>query len=524
MRSPRVWSAALLLMVSGIIAACASSEEDGGDDQSQNITGGSGSVEPSVVYLFDGNGARIVPTCAGALLSERFAVTARSCAKPGLSVGRAKTDFRRSTLARVRSVRIPQVADADIAVVELDRPLSGAHAVITHTPLRDGYTVNGIAVSAGSGMFDPSNGAPSSITGRMTSETDVHASIVPEDGSQICTGDVGAPVCSSVSAKIAGVSVLGTCGLSGIVVGALDVESQPSRSRLDENAPDTTSDVAATNSCSGGAWKVAELGRYADFLRSFAPEAFQPLIIDQPLIRNFPYAPTDLWGYKTGGDITSCKLETTTLTPTAVNAESKVVAKVSYANLQERARLFGRFGIAPKSAPNLMRWLPAKATIVETSNGADATFEGVVAPDKDGEYIVAFRTSTSGGETWTSCDLDGIANGFDLSKALSLRVGAGTGGTTADPTADGGVPVTVPSAPSDTNSDIGDTAGGSDANSEVGDPSSGDSNESTSVAKKKKKKASSGGCSAAPGDSGSIVGIPAFAMLGVVALLRRRRR
>ena len=44
--------------------------------------------------------------------------------------------------------------------------------------------------------------------------------------------------------------------------------------------------------------------------------------------------------------------------------------------------------------------------------------------DSAGEYVVAFRASASGGEVWTTCDLDGIENGYTVDKILSLKVGS----------------------------------------------------------------------------------------------------
>ena len=541
----KVLSLSVLVTAFGSLVACAPAEEDSVDASEHDVTGGTGAIESPVVYLFDGAQPHIAPKCAGALLGAKVAVTAKSCAKTGLLLGRAADKDGKGARAKVTKVHVPDGPDADIAVVELDRAIGGLHALITQSPLRDGYSVNGVATADGSGLFDPDKGEASSVIARMTSETELHGTIFPAKGSQICAGDIGAPVCSSTSTKIAGFDVYGTCGLAGIVVGpeaTTAAQNGPNvagdgsggsmgnkgeRERPGQETPAAQADDATT--CTAGPWKVVQLGRHAEFLRQFAPDAFKPLVIDKPILRNFPHAPQGLWGYKTGGTVAACKIETAKLDPVAAGAEVKLTAKVSFENMESRAIPFGRFGIAPKSAPTKMRWLPARATTEMNGTSFDATFEGAVAAVADGDYVVAFRASATGGEGWTQCDLDGIENGFSVDKTLSLRVG----------TANAPVENPEENEPGETKPQDAPPPVGSASDSDYSDPPSADSDdeyadedyasdpmgEDEPTIGKKKKKAAANGCSAAPqGTSARSQALPMVGLLlGVAAFLRRRR-
>jgi len=530
-----------LFALAASAVACAPAEEESVDDSEQEVTGGSSAIESPVVYLFDGAEATIAPKCAGALLGPKVAVTAKSCAKAGLFLGRAADKDGKGARAKVTAVHVPDGPDADIAVVEIDREIGGVHALITHSPLRDGYAVNSIASADGKGVFAPNKGEASSIVARMTSETEMHGTIFPAKGSEICGGDIGAPVCSSTATKIAGFNVRGTCGLSALVIGpegAAPAQSAPNgpnvageeggRERPAQEAP-AAQEVDAM-ACSAGPWKVVQLGRHAEFLRQFAPEAFEPLVIDKPILRNLPYVPAGLWGHETGGTIAACKIETTKLDRVAAGAEAKLTAKVSFANMEARATPFGRFGIAPKSAPTKMRWLPARATTQLNGTSFDATFEGTVAAVADGDYVVGFRASATGGEAWTQCDLDGIENGFSAEKLLSLEVGAGadpaeTPGETEEPgeTKPQDVPAPAESS-SDSSSDYSDPPSTDDDYDYADDDASDWMGDEEPTIGKKKKKASAGGCSAAPNGANASSGLPMLGiLLGLAAFIRRRR-
>lgn len=426
----------LLLASSGLAVGCAApAADDGAEGQTSNVTGGTGSVDSPVVFLFD-TPARTSMKCVGAMLSNTIAVTAKACAKKDLVAGRATDKDGKGKSAKVKAVILPDSADADIALVELDKPLEGTNAVITHMPLRDGYSVNGAAAVDGKGLLDPDKGEGSTVKGAMFEESATHGSILPTKGSEICGADIGAPVCSTSSFKIAGFNVAGTCGLSGLVVGPVEAAAAAPSAPAASGAA-SGEQAPAASACSGKAWKVAQLGQYAEFLKKHAPKAFEPLRINKPILDKIPYAPEGLWGYKTKGDVKACKIETATLAAAKPGESSaKVSAKVSFANMDKKAAAFGRFGIAPKSDPTKMRWLPAKAIGSTSGVAFEAAFEGVVSADKAGDYVVSFRASANGGETWTQCDRDGIDNGFSVEKALALQIsdtgGTGTGTGTGD--------------------------------------------------------------------------------------------
>jgi len=498
------WILTVLVATASSLLACAPAEDDkavGGDEQ--NITQGDSTVESPVVFLFEGASSK-TPKCAGALIGPKVAVTAKGCAEKGMLLGRAAVKDGKLVRSQITAVHAPQEADSDIAVVEIEHPLGGVHALITHAPLRDGYTVNGVAADDGERLFDPKTGEAASVGGRLVSETEKHSALIPDKGAEICEGDIGAPVCSSKGAKIGGINVFGTCGLAGIIVGPPEgvAADKPANG---ENAEPS---IKTGTKCSASAWKVAQLGRHADFLRRFAPEAFKPLTIDLPVIRHLAYVPPGLWGHKTNGKVAECKIETASLDPVAVGAEAKVTAKVSFEKMQSRSAPYARLGIAPKSAPTAMRWLPASTTSVGDGESFSATFEGTVAAAADGDYIVAVRASATGGEEWTQCDTDGIENGFSADKALALKVGNG------DQTA----PQSTPPAASGSE-DVSDPV--DDAADEGSDEPNGE--EAIEEKPKATSKAKEGGCSASPRGTG-IANLPLFGLLIAGASLVRRRR
>src|SRR5262249_18272760 len=69
------------------LVACAAQEGDAAESQDSNVPGGSGTVEPPVLFLFDATAASASatstasPKCAGAMLGDKVGVTAKACAK-----------------------------------------------------------------------------------------------------------------------------------------------------------------------------------------------------------------------------------------------------------------------------------------------------------------------------------------------------------------------------------------------------------------------------------------------------------
>ena len=514
MRSSKLALVLPLLVASLGAGACAAPAEEGTDDQSQDVTGGTGSVESPVAFLFETTASE-APKCAGAMLSETMAVTAKACAKQGLIVGRAMDKDGHGARATIKAVHLSDAKDADIAVVELDKPLKGTIAVVTHMPLRAGYAVNAFAAVDGKGLFAVDKNEASTVTATMTEENATHGSLTPAKGMEICDGDVGAPVCSSTGGSIFGYNLYGTCGLSGLVVGRADAAKPIAAPEPGAKAPEPAS------KCSGGAWKVAQLGQHREFLAKFAPKAFEPLRVDKAIIRNFPYVPEGLWGYKTKGDVKACTLEATKLEAVKPGAPSaKLGAKVSFAGMDKNAAAWGRFGIAKKSAPSEMRWLPAQK--MDSAKGAafDAKFEGLVSTEAAGDYVVAFRASANGGETWTTCDTDGIENGFSVDKALALSVSDAPATT---PPA-GTTPPSTPTTPSSETP--------SDPPAQEGEPVTDESSNGSSdplpdftPTKKKSDSSDNGGCSMTRGGTPLSSSLPMVGVvLGLAAMMRRRRR
>jgi hypothetical protein len=502
MRTHSFAALSFLIAAVGLTACAPAGVEDDAEGQESNVTGGSSSVESPVLFLFEAGGTReSAPKCAGAMLGEKIAVTAKACAKEGMLAGRAEDKDGRGTRAQITKIHVPAEADAEIAVIELDKSLGGARALITHMPLRDSYSVNAFAATDGKGFFSPDKGEASSIKGAILEEAGKFGTLLPAKGAEICNGDIGAPVCSSGATKIAGFDIRGTCGLSGLVVG-----------KAAATAPAATTTQPATQAdakeCSSEGWKVVQLGRYADFLKQYAPKAFEPLVIDKPILRRFPYTPDGLWGYKTGGKVAKCTVETAQLSAIKANDVSKLGAKVSFDSLEKNASPVGRVGIALKDKPTEVRWFAAKPLTELKGTAFEASFEGAVTAAVDGDYLVSFRTSANGGETWTDCD-----------KSLALRIGLET--------APAETPPSTPPA--------GETAPQSQPPADYSDPSpdpyASSSEEESALgseeeeAAPKKKASDSGGCAVAQTGSqstGSSMLHIAGAMLGLGMILRRR--
>src|SRR5437762_2348277 len=117
------------------LVACAAQEADDAESQDSNVTGGSGSVESPVLFLFDANATATTaasPKCAGAMLGDKVGVTAKACAKEGMIVGRAADKDGRGKHAKITKVITPDAADADIAIIQFDTSLGGTRALLTH--------------------------------------------------------------------------------------------------------------------------------------------------------------------------------------------------------------------------------------------------------------------------------------------------------------------------------------------------------------------------------------------------------
>lgn len=516
-RTSSILAALLVASVAAATGCAAPTEEDGVDDQTSNVTGGSSGVDSPVVFLFEGSITKATaPKCVGAMLGDRVAVTAKSCAKTGLTVGRAADKNGKGKTAKIKAVHVPEAADADIAVIELDKDLDGMHALITHMPLRDGYAVNAFASADSKGLLDflsPDKNEAASIKASVLEESSTHGSVTPAKGSEICGSDIGAPVCSSSAFKIMGKNITGTCGLSGIVVGQMEAASASADGKPTAAGEEPAAATATT--CSGKAWKVANLGVHAEFLKKYAPKAFQPL----KYLKLIPYAPDGLYGYQTKGTVKSCSIDTKDIAGVKAGADSsKIVASVSFTGMDKKAAAFGRFGIAPKSDPTKMRWLPAK--LIGSAKGAayDTQFEGVVNAAANGDYVVGFRASANGGESWVQCDTDGIENGLQTDKLPPLKI-SDAPGTTTPPT--GGETQPQGEPPTSDYQDAPPT-GGTEEATYPGDEEEPPAEEEEATPK---KKTDSSGCSMSNGSNGTSSALPiAAAMLGLVMVARRRRK
>lgn len=491
--------AALLSVVSLLstaVVACAPADEEA-DDSAARLTGGDGSSESSTVFLFESADTKLQPKCVGTLIAPTLAVTSRTCVKVGMTVGRAADkDGKSSKRTTVKQLRTPDGDDVAITVVELGAAIGGTPAVITHAPLGTEYTVLSWSAKDEENFFGvgADKGEASSIDARLTSAGTQFSTLVPAKDKTICAGDVGAPVCSQKSGW-----VRGTCGLAGVVI-----------------APESAGNVtdAANGGCSGGGWKVATLGRHADFLKKLAPAAFQPI--------TYTLAPTwiadGLWGYKTAGTVKQCKITTANVSEVPANGAVTIKASASFTGMAERSAANGHFGIALKDKPEEITWWPTTATPSAKGAAFDATFEGSVTTGGDGEYIVLFRASGNGGESWQVCDTTGKIDAVKADKALPVRVG--TGPTT--PTSPDGTTVPEGSTPSKppttTVTDYADSKTSLPSNETESDPGA---DEESDIAQPVTKKAAAG-CSAAPGASSSSFGLVGV-LLGLAAIVRRRR-
>jgi uncharacterized protein (TIGR03382 family) len=185
--------------------------------------------------------------------------------------------------------------------------------------------------------------------------------------------------------------------------------------------------------------------------------------------------------------------------------------------MQERAAPFGRFGLAPKTAPTQIRWFPAQAAGQPRGTSFEMTYSGSVVSERDGDFIVFFRSSANGGETWTQCDSDGLANGFSADKGLALKVGAGDAAA-ANPTA----PPASPSiAPASTDPSPAASSPSESPETPPGETPPADPSKDKKAATKKK----ASGCAASPQPISGGSSLPLLGVgLGLAAVLRRRGR
>jgi len=490
---------ALALFLPTVVACGAAS--DSAEDSGQAVVGGADDVESSTVFFFASQDAKAKPSCIGAMISSRMAVTLRACAKEGLVVGRAEDDQGKGRKrGTVKTVHLPEAGE--IAVAELDRDLEGGYALITNAPLREGYAVNGVAsVDGGILYFGAEEGDGSIVEGRMVSETDTTSTLVPKGDALICATDLGAPVCSTTTGR--SIPIFGTkrqtCGLSGLIL-----------------APGTEAPAAKDNKpagCFGGPATVVTLGQHAAFLKRLAPQAFQPYVTKK-------WVPEGLWGHKSAGTIASCKLETETLPSVDAKKDVRIKASARFAMMEENARAYGRIGLAPKSDPTKIVWLPMKAS-KDKGEAFDASFEGVVAPELPGEYIVAFRASANGGETWTVCDREGKAASLDPNKALTLVVNGATDPSAPPTTTLPSAPTTTPPVATNASSEFSDPPAAPTETSDTPE-SANDGAAAPPAPMKRKKKADDGGCSASPRSGSGSAG--SFGLLLALAAFVRRRR
>ncbi len=144
--------------------------------------------------------------------------------------------------------------------------------------------------------------------------------------------------------------------------------------------------------------------------------------------------------------------------------------------------------------------------------------------DKDGEYIVGFRASANGGESWSLCGIEGIEKNGAVEKGLSLKVGNAPSTPTTPEGPGTSTPKDTPQTPGSPDySDPPATSSSNDSDLPSSSPE-GDPTGEDEVTPAKKKKTDSGGCSAAPSSSSTTAGLPMIGLLlGVAALLRRRR-
>jgi hypothetical protein len=506
------------------LGGCSSSGEEA-DDADQAVVGGDDDPESATVFLFASEAPKIKPSCIGAMISPRMAVTLRSCAKEGLIVGRADMAQGRTVRAVAKKVHVPQTGE--IAVLELDRDLAGSYAQVTHAPLAQEYAISGIAsVDGGFWWWNPNEGEGSTVQGRLVSETDTNATLKPNEGQLICATDIGAPVCSTTST---GWFDGKTCGLSALLLSA----GQETKVEQGKAAPPA--------GCSAGDAQVVKLGPHAEFLKGLAPEAFRPYVRGN-------YVSPGLWGFDTAGTVQSCKIETSDVPTIAPAKELRLKASAKFTLMAEHARAVGEFGLALKSDPTKVTWLPAKASrdssasYIPTGEGPpavihepafDSTFEGRLTPATDGEFVLAFRVSANGGETWTVCGKDGSTSPtIDPAKSTPVSVTPDGSAPTQPPQTNPPTSTTPPGAtpaPTTQPPPVVTTGASADsADSEDGAATT-EPTPTPSFTPRKKKKSNEDGCSASPaaraaGTRGASNAGTFGLMLGLAALAKKARR
>ena len=139
-------------------------------------------------------------------------------------------------------------------------------------------------------------------------------------------------------------------------------------------------------------------------MKQYAPKALEPERGWTLFGGDWEYAPEGLWGYETKGSVKSCSITTTTVDAAKANDTKLVRAKASFHQMEERAVPVANFGIAKKGAPKAVRWVPATRSSTVKADSFEETFTGNVGAAEDGEYVVALRVSADGGETWSRCE------------------------------------------------------------------------------------------------------------------------
>lgn len=531
---------ALLLLSSSVVVVACTAEGEDASSQTANATGGDQQAEASFLHVFAPGEA--TPVCAGAILAEKAIVVPRSCVRDNLQVGLASRGDSPLSFnkAKVTKVHVPATGPADIAVLEIDKKLVSSANLVTRAPLRGGYTIFA-RQSVSDGIFGNPVGATTQMPGTFLYMTDTQATMAPKAGTKLCKRDLGAMVCSSTEPTgIFGGGPRDRCGLAGIVV------APPEGGTLD------------ANECSGEGWLVAPLGLYAEFLKPFAPKLFSP-IVDSSIFGSSTFVPEEgIWGYDSAGNVKTCELTTPKLDPAKKNVKQVVRGKASFDGMAKHAEAVGQFGIAKKSAPNVITWVPTtRGSLVKTA-AFDDTFTTDIGAAADGEYIVTLRISANGGETWTRCD--------DPTKPLALAVGDGAPGASdagtappPPPPADAGAAKSDAGATNPGTADAGaptkkadagaaPSGAGDDDDSEAPVPAPTDPPDDSSppTTTKKPKTSTSGtdngadpsqtgdrvvpattasadsGCSTVPGGVGG--DLPVIGLLfGLAALIRRRR-
>ena len=99
----------------------------------------------------------------------------------------------------------------------------------------------------------------------------------------------------------------------------------------------------------------------------FAPQAFQPLVIDKLIVRNFPYVPEGLWGYETKGDVKACALDAVALELLSRDVQGLLLG-IGFAIVGMPAPVvFGVLAAVLSVVPfggTALVWVPALATLL----------------------------------------------------------------------------------------------------------------------------------------------------------------